>query len=724
METLVRTPQAIFMMPQRLKVPLFQRPYVWNQERQWEPLWNDVIRVAERLRKRPTDKAQPHFLGAVVMQQVPTQAGLMMERTVIDGQQRLTTLQLMLDALHAELQAVNATTPSMRLEPLIANAAPFCTAPEDRFKVWPTNRDRPAFMAVMAAAPPVDHDAVGHKGERMVEAHRFFSQQARQWLAAGGQAEVEGRASVIETVVRELLQMVVIDLGMDENAQEIFETLNDRGTPLTAADLVKNFVFQRLLDTGADVDVAYEENWKEFETGFWETETSVGRLFLPRSSVFLNHWLVARTGGEVVAREVFARFKSFSSDSGIPMPELIRQIRRAGVVYRDFTVKAESLTGPTDRLGLFGYRTGALEAGVIKPLVLHLLDPEQPPVAQDQLEKALSAVESWMVRRMLVRATTKAHNTLMAAIIGELRKGDRSKAGDIVEAFLAKQDGDSTYWPDDDEVRREVARLAAYRRLSRGRLRMVLEAIEDDLRGWKNGKQGLGGERVARGKLTVEHAMPQKWEKHWPPSDGFQGEDDRNQLIHTLGNLTLLTGPLNAKASNAPWVGAGGKRAALNEHDVLKLNRSLLHGSEGGWTDRQIRERTAEMAGLIVGIWPAPAGHRSAAALKTKSPWSVQLGDLIQAGLLNGGAVLYPRSKKYEDRRATVLSDGRIEVEGVIYEKPSPAASAMVGRGVNGWYFFLVDREKKRSLGDVFREYRESMAVEGEDVDAEDAEDE
>ena len=114
METQVRTPQSVFMMPQRLVVPLFQRPYVWNEENQWEPLWNDVARVAERKLVKPSDKHAPHFLGAVVLQQVPNPVGLMQQRTIIDDQQRLTTLQLLLDALHAELVAANATQPLLQ----------------------------------------------------------------------------------------------------------------------------------------------------------------------------------------------------------------------------------------------------------------------------------------------------------------------------------------------------------------------------------------------------------------------------------------------------------------------------------------------------------------------------------------------------------------------------------------------------------------------------------
>src|SRR4026208_406276 len=124
METQVRTPQMVFMQPQRLVVPLFQRPYVWNEENQWDPLWDDVVRAADRVLTRPFDKHHPHFLGAVVLQQVQKQTGQMQERTIIDGQQRLTTLQLLLDALHAELLAVNAVQPAMRIEPLGTNGEP------------------------------------------------------------------------------------------------------------------------------------------------------------------------------------------------------------------------------------------------------------------------------------------------------------------------------------------------------------------------------------------------------------------------------------------------------------------------------------------------------------------------------------------------------------------------------------------------------------------------
>jgi hypothetical protein len=715
----------VFTLPQRLVVPLFQRPYVWNEENQWEPLWNDVVRVAERVLASPQDKHNPHFLGAVVLQQLQTPTGLMSERTIIDGQQRLTTLQLLLDALHAELLAIGATPPALRIEPLVTNAEPFRSRPEDQFKVWPTNRDRAAFNAVMGAVPPVDYTAIGFGGERMVEAHRYFAEQAREWLLLNGDEDAQARAAALETTARELLQMVVIDLAADENAQEIFETLNARGAPLTAADLIKNFVFQRLQEAGADVEGAYERHWKNFETAFWEAEVSVGRLRYARSSIFLNHWLVARTGEEVVAREVFTRFKSFATfDADKDMVGLLQEVDRAARIYRDFTERSSALTGPIDRLGMFGYRTGVLESEVIKPLVLYLLDPEEPPIPSEQLAKALDVVESWMVRRMIVRATTKSYTQVVAELITQLKKTSRAAAGDSIEAYFTGQSTVGRYWPDDDEVRDELKTLLAYRRLGRGRLRMVLEAIEDHLRGWRDGKVPLGEERVARGKLHIEHVMPRKWELHWPLPSGLRG-DERDRLIHTVGNLTLLTGRLNSKVSNGPWLGADGKRQGLEAHDVLMLNRELMKGSESAWSDADIRSRSETLAGFIVKIWQVPEGHTSGFAHDKPAPrHRVDVLDLLNAGFLEYGTALTPRRKKFESVEATVLVDGRIDIGGAVHGSPSEAAKSITGKQTNGWWFFLVDKPSKRSLRDVRRDYLESFAEDVDEGDDDEGDDE
>jgi hypothetical protein len=275
------------------------------------------------------------------------------------------------------------------------------------------------------------------------------------------------------------------------------------------------------------------------------------------------------------------------------MQYLLEQIHAAAGIYRNFIEAASREGSSIDRLGLFGYRTGVLESEVIKPLILALLDPRNPPVPQTQLVKALDVIESWMVRRAIVRATAKGYNQLIAELVGQLRNWDRATVGDRIETFLAGQTAESRYWPDDAELEQEITDLQAYRRLRRGRLRMVLEAIEDHLRGWRDGKHGLGGERVARGKLAIEHVMPRKWQQHWQPEGS--DEEERDRLIHTLGNLTLLTGKLNSTVSNGPWCGNNSKRAGLEGHDVLLLNRDLLKKAGVEWNNDSIRRRTQDL---------------------------------------------------------------------------------------------------------------------------------
>lgn len=720
MDTQVRTPQAIFMQPQRLLVPLFQRPYVWNEELQWEPLWNDVERVAMRLLHSPDIPQAPHFLGAVVLQQLATQTSDLQQRTVIDGQQRLTTLQLLLDAIHSEIAFVGATMPAARLEPLIANSQAFCRHKEDRFKVWPTNRDRPAFNEVMGAASPVNYQKLQHRATRIAKAHEFFARRCREWLNGDGKESVTGRAEAIERSARELLQIVVIDLTAAENAQEIFETLNARGTALTAADLIKNFVFQSLLEQGADVENAYDQYWAQFETALWEEEINVGRVRQPRSSVFLNQWLVARTGEKVLAREVFSRFKLYAHfESSGSMLHLLQGIQRAAAIYRTFTEKAYQLDGPLDRVGVFAYRVKTMESEVIKPVLLALLDHRSGPLPLDEIQTALDVLESWLTRRMLVRATVKSYTKIMAEVVSVIRNAAPGAVGQTVRDFFASQRSEAAYWPDDDEVRGELEAMPVYRKLSRARLRMVLESIEDHWRGWVPGKVSAAGMRIRRASYAIEHIMPQSWSKHWPLPTGAS-DIDRDARIHRLGNLTLLTRKLNSTVSNGPWLGDSGKAAHLQEKDVILLNSKLLKSyASKQWDEAAIDSRTIQAIDTILAIWPAPAGHKvSIGREQASSRVTVEISDMVGAGYLAPGQTLYSHPGKYGGHTGRILSDGRIEVAGQLFDTPSGAGSFVSKRSTDGWGFWHVDPQGMRPIREVRSEYLKMVSP--EEVIAED----
>ena len=705
MLTQVRTPRDIFFMPQRLLVPLFQRPYVWSEEAQWQPLWEDIRRLVER--RIDGDQNATHFLGAVVLQQQANHVGALAVRTVIDGQQRLTTLQLLLDAVHGQFESRGFDGLARQIADLVENAEHFREQPEDRYKVWPTNRDRGAFNEVMSAANPVDYSALSVTDSRMIKAHRYFSSVVSEWLDTDDAAH---RASHLAVVITGQLQLVAIELQYDEDAQEIFETLNARGTPLTPADLIKNFVFQRLDASPEATELAYRNNWAEFETPFWEQDVQTGRVIYSRSSLFLNQWLIATTFENVPAREVFSQFKRFVIEGNLQMTDLLPRIREAADKYGDMVRKAADRTSPLSRLELFVYRTSNLESEIVKPLLIWLDAPEQQDIPAEQVHKTLEVVESWLVRRALVRAKSQGTNILLVDFLRHLNEQPHPTIGDAAEDFFAKQTGPISFWPDDAEVRRELSSLQIYRRLRRGRLRMILEAAEDYARGW-TGIKPKHEQPVIREVCTVEHVMPQDWRKHWSEGVAPEQEAERDRLIQTLGNLTLITQSLNSQVSNGPWLGDKGKRAGLNANTSLLITRAIVEGSPESWTEADIQKRTEALISSILEIWPVPKGHVTASAQHVERARSrVEVADLVRAGLVPVGTTLYARPSTHAGKTCMVSDDGRLFIDDVPYLTLSGAARAVTGsQSEAGWWFWLTEAHGDRSMTDVRREYLEGF---------------
>jgi hypothetical protein len=157
----------------------------------------------------------------------------------------------------------------------------------------------------------------------------------------------------------------------------------------------------------------------------------------------------------------------------------------------------------------------------MKSALLALLDPEQPAVVPGIIESTLDAVESWLTRRMLIRATTKSYTQVAAELVATIRQAAPDVIDQKVRSYLTSQTADAKYWPDDDEMRSELTKMPIYRKVSRSRLRMVLEAIEDYRRGYSPGGKEYAGMRVPRNGFWVEHIMPQSWEAAWKaPTEG------------------------------------------------------------------------------------------------------------------------------------------------------------------------------------------------------------
>ncbi|MEE2038965.1 DUF262 domain-containing protein [Nocardiopsis sp. CT-R113] len=697
METFKRTPLQLFNLPQHFVIPLFQRPYVWKEDEQWEPLWKDIRRIAELRIDEPHLNAA-HFLGAVVIQSHEAQSKRLTTWNVIDGQQRLTTLQIFADATCALLAQSGNERLAGQLGRLTHNDDVYVDDGDIRLKVRHLNKDRAAFDEVMSAEPPVDHTALTHSDSQIVAAHAYFSTVVEQWLGPPESDEYTVNAKNLTDVLLDGLQLVSIELEASENSQEIFETLNARGTPLTAADLVRNFVFQRLEAEGADTEKAYREDWP-FETRFWMKEVSVGRNFISRSSLFLNQWLVSRTGEEISPQSTFSRFKSYVElKSGHKMTGLLPVIKQQAQQYEAWTEAATRPGGSLDSAEMAVYRMQAGGVEVLKPLLIWLHEPGRD-LPRESVDQIIRVAESWVVRRQLLRLSGSDLGRIVADLIAVI---SAVPAGELVErviGHLARLNVTSTYWPGDEEVRRTLATESAYSRFPRGRLRMVLEAVEDLYRA------ETGQPQIERKGYPIEHLLPRKWHDTWPVS-APEDIEERQLRVHRLGNLTLLTTSLNAKVSNGPW---SAKRSALMDHNTITLTGRVIKRTEHhAWDEELIDERTAELIDRILQVWPVPGGHHGKVVdPQTKAGDWVELKHLIEAGLLAPGDKLVATHRDFKGREATLTADGAIELAGKRYTTPSAAGYALRKKATNGWYFWSV--ADGRRLREVRTEFQNSM---------------
>lgn len=615
MEAKALTPRDLFDGKVCYEIPPFQRPYVWTEEDQWQPLWDDIARVADALLHAGDDQkllAQlpGHFLGAVVVKQLPSAAGDPLRSSVIDGQQRLTTLQLLLDAAQLVMEESGHEDVAESLEELVLNDSKRFRNTSKRFKLWPSRIDREAFEAVMdnsLAVPGAVLDA------RIPQAHKFFKNAIADWAEIDGDPDKAGlRLAALAGVLQQQLQIVAIDLSGKDDDQLIFETLNDRGTPLLAADLIKNYVFQRCEDIGADVDGWSDTYWADFDDDWWRAQVSQGRLYRSRIDLFLQYWLTMRVKDEIPTDAVFARFRGYAREQladRASAEQFLAGLRKDADTFRDF-----AQLDPATARGTFYTRVvEALELGAFIPLLLWLIS-EHHETSPAQADKALAAVESWAVRRTLLRRTMKDVNKLVVALLKELDAHPSDAVGDATVSYLREQTADARTWPTDEELLAELPTVKAYGNIKQQRLRAVLAAVELQLRTERHEEVSLPP------KLEIEHVMPQGWRSYW--DDGvakdLEAATRRDHLVNTLGNLTLVTKKLNGALSNRPWTDeaallvaptgkdAGkGKRSLLNRYSVLVLNKDIIDPPhETAWTEQDIASRNNRIAEAVSVVWP------------------------------------------------------------------------------------------------------------------------
>ncbi|MBE3040828.1 MAG: DUF262 domain-containing protein, partial [Chloroflexi bacterium] len=603
-------------------VPLFQRQYVWSREQQWEPLWEDIERkFAEYLQGRKDGPV--HFLGAMVLDQKLTPSTHVERRQVIDGQQRLATLQIFLSACRDFCREQACEELAREFDGYVVNTGMMANPDVDRFKVWPTQLDRAQFQDVITLGSraaiekkhPLFRRPYARKCDprpRMIEAYLFFNDQIRAFFV--GTAEdpplaadqpIAARIEEAFQALKNALQVVAIDLEKDDDAQVIFETLNARGEPLLPADLLRNYIFLRAARLNEPQEQLYDKFWRRFDDEFWRKEVRQGRLIRPRSDLFMQHYLASRQMVDIPIKHLFVEYR-FWIEKTHPyktVADELAALAKQGDNFRRIIEpkKGDCIFGLATFMERFDIRTAY-------PLLLFLLDAN---LTENDWDAISAVLESYLLRRAFLEWSTKAYNRIFLNLVKSLQKAGCTPAN--LRTALSELEGESSAWPADDVFLAAWQTHHAYRNLNNAKIVHMLRRLSDRYLTNKNEQITIDC------PLTVEHLLPQGWLGNWPLPSGDKGmtweemslaeADDpraiatksRDAALQTIGNLTILTQGLNSSVSNANW---SSKKPELLKASLLPINQQL-HGYDT-WDEDAIQKRGKELFSRATEIWPPP----------------------------------------------------------------------------------------------------------------------
>ena len=529
-------------------VPLFQRPYTWDEAR-WKVLWLDLVELCED--EAETTRAKPHFLGSIVT--VPTRSvpeGVT-KYLLIDGQQRLTTLQVLLAALRDLAREIPGALAERLDKSYLVNQF---EEELDHYKLLPTqtNGDRNAFLAV------VKGEVSPEPSSRITKAYEWFGKK----LKSRGAPDAERMAGII----LRRLSLVSIVLDHDDNPHLIFESLNYKGEPLTQGDLIRNYFLMRV--PAAEQEKVFKRCWEPMQLRLREELSEFVRRFLMRQ------------GGIVKQGEIYRTLKE-RTDEQTPdgISTFLDEMLRSAVHYHRLLDPSQELNPDLhERLRRFE----RLEVSVAWPLILNLYaDQDSGALSTEEFCAILDTLENYFIRRFICGVPTYGLNKILTPLYNQAKA--QMSLRDGIRVILAQKD-----YPSDTNFRQSLINVRLYgtgERLSKARL--VLEALERRL---------AGKEQVATAPLSIEHIMPQTITPSWQEHLGESWRETHEIKLHTLGNLTL-TG-YNSELSNGDFAA----KRTLFLQSPIHLSRSITRFEQ--WDEEAIQQRGEELAELALQVWP------------------------------------------------------------------------------------------------------------------------
>jgi uncharacterized protein with ParB-like and HNH nuclease domain len=563
----------IFTGSRLLKVPFFQRSYVWKKE-QWERLLLDM----EYISKVYGCNEHGYFLGSIIFKQMLCPVSNVSDiRTIIDGQQRLTTIAIFLKVLYL----LNNQDSKFRRK--------FFLEDDESVAIDHSNSDKADFEKILKLESVQNVSG----GGGIVAAYNYFKEN------------IIVEKYDIDAILKNVL-FVLIDLGADEDEQLIFDTINSLGVRLTTGELLKNYFFR---DGESAIERYKKYWWDAFENGqecvdYWSRKMTTGRIKKDFSETFFYCYLQIKIQDRLLNIDsdkkkifrriegLFANYKQLINDYKIDENTLVKEITNYGKIFRDAfpsnIVEKELPAEPC--INRIAFIIFVLDVATLFPYIMYVKKNVRDEQEQNKIFEYL---ESYIIRRFICDCKTNNYSDFFS----ENLIGQEIKTYESLKEYVERKSTDASLaMPSDEKV---MNCLLTTKYSQNKRPLGILYLLESRLRADK--KESLKLRFYS--EYSLEHLMPVKWKK-WPLCEGFD-EEQREDYIKTLGNLAMITGTLNATISNSVWKD---KLAGKAGHEGLKTYGIGLYTlknalNKDSWDENTIKERAEELGKEIVKIW-------------------------------------------------------------------------------------------------------------------------
>ena len=562
-----RTINDIFNGNRILEIPFFQRSYVWDKT-QWERLLEDMENISQ--------SNKPYFLGSVILKQQPTTTGNKVgdQRTLIDGQQRLTTLSIFFKVLALKTKDDYEFNRMFKLRDLIA--------------IQHNHNDIDTYEKIMNLI-----ELENLKGcDNITNAYHYFKEN------------IKPEKLNINNILSKIL-FVGIDLSENEDEQQIFDTINSLGVTLTTAELLKNYFFNR------NEISTYEVYWKNiFEKNeetkqYWDREITTGRIKRAFIDLFFFSYLQIKiqdkalnikTEDKIEFSKVENLFESYKkiiqTYLGNDKNGILKEIKEYALIFQenfDFSTIENELTAQSgiERINaiIFG-----LDTSTLIPYTLYILKNVPNDTDRNEL---FDFIETYILRRMVVHANTKNYNQFFT---DRLINNEILSKKQFLE-HLEKQADKVNFLPSDEELKQGFNSSCLVNKQAAG----ILYFIESKIRN----RSLQSTQLLGMSKYSLEHLMPKKWENNWDKLSTHEDKINRNRKLLTLGNLAIITQALNSTIRDANWtIKRAGKadKKGLNTY-AAGLETISQYLSEDEWNEQTIEDRASFLYENAKEIW-------------------------------------------------------------------------------------------------------------------------